>query len=146
MKPEQQIVTAFPDVTEESLQNIDMIILACDGVWDCKTNQEAVDFCSSKLKKGNKDGVKLSTILGNLMDECLATDIMNGKILNLETGLGCDNMTAVLVQLDKKFVCPQYSCKQLAKGKSRLNRNRKAQFEKSRSHQPVKFLLNRFGL
>ena len=79
MKPEQQIVTAFPDVTEEALQNIDMIILACDGVWDCKTNQEAVDFCSSKLKKGNKDGVKLSTILGNLMDECLATDIMNGN-------------------------------------------------------------------
>jgi serine/threonine protein phosphatase PrpC len=80
LKPEQQIVTAYPDITEESLSNIDMILLACDGVWDCKTNQEAIDFATSKIKKGSKD-VKLSTILGNLMDECLATDIMNGNFL-----------------------------------------------------------------
>jgi len=38
-----QIITAEPDITLTELQAGDrFFILACDGVWDCLTNQEAV--------------------------------------------------------------------------------------------------------
>jgi protein phosphatase 2C family protein 2/3 len=36
MKPEDQIVTAFPDILIEKITNdSDFIICACDGIWDC---------------------------------------------------------------------------------------------------------------
>lgn len=45
LPPEAQMITAEPDITVNALQPDDeFFILACDGVWDCLTNQEAVDF------------------------------------------------------------------------------------------------------
>ena len=31
---------------------VQFVILACDGIWDVKTNQQAVDFMMQKLYKG----------------------------------------------------------------------------------------------
>ena len=40
-----QAVSAFPDVRIEPMDaQTQFIILACDGIWDVKTSQEAVDF------------------------------------------------------------------------------------------------------
>lgn len=37
------MVTAFPDVTVEPLtKDVEFIILACDGIWDCKTSDEVI--------------------------------------------------------------------------------------------------------
>lgn len=37
------MITAEPDITATRLQEGDrFFILACDGVWDCLTNQQAV--------------------------------------------------------------------------------------------------------
>lgn len=78
LKPEEQMITAYPEVVEENLtDDCDFIILGCDGIWDCKTNQEAVDFVAERLKKNPK--AKLSKILEEMLDEILATDIYNGK-------------------------------------------------------------------
>ena len=39
MKPEDQIITAFPDITIEKITNdMDFIICACDGIWDCMSS------------------------------------------------------------------------------------------------------------
>jgi len=46
---EKQIITAFPDIVEETLTDKDIIILACDGIWDCMSNQMVVDFVNEKL-------------------------------------------------------------------------------------------------
>lgn len=36
MKPEDQVITAFPDITIEKITNeCDFIVCACDGIWDC---------------------------------------------------------------------------------------------------------------
>ena len=44
---------------------------------------------SEKMK--NNPGIKLSTIIEEIMDEILAKDLYN------ETGVGCDNMTCMII-------------------------------------------------
>ena len=39
LKAEDQIITAFPDITVEKIMNdSDFIICACDGIWDCMSS------------------------------------------------------------------------------------------------------------
>ena len=95
LKPEQQIISAFPDIKIESLdQDCDFAVLACDGIWDCKTNQEVCDFFSERLKK-NPNG-KISKMIEELYDEILAPDVFT------DTGVGCDNMSCIVIQFKKK--------------------------------------------
>jgi len=85
--PEEQMITAYPDLLEQELGEQDeFILLACDGVWDMMTWQQVVDFV--KQRKGTEP----SKILENLLDNCLAQDVGSSG------GLGCDNMTAILVE------------------------------------------------
>ena len=78
LPPEEQMITAFPDVVVEPLQDIDFIVVACDGVWDCMTNQEICDFINERLKRDPK--IKLSKIIEEIMDKILATDIYTGNL------------------------------------------------------------------
>jgi serine/threonine protein phosphatase PrpC len=78
LPPEEQMITAYPDIVVENLtSDCDFIIIGCDGVWDCKTNQEACDFVSERLKKN--PNMKLSKIVEELFDEILAPDIYTGN-------------------------------------------------------------------
>jgi len=91
LKPHEQIITCVPDVKIRELTPGDeFIILACDGVWDILTNEEAVAFVSQWLK--DHPGQPLSGACEAVLDRCLAPDPSNG--------LGCDNMTCIIVQLD----------------------------------------------
>ncbi|KRX83102.1 putative protein phosphatase 2C T23F11.1, partial [Trichinella sp. T6] len=93
--PKEQIVTAYPDVVSRSLTDADeFIVLACDGVWDVMTNQEVVDFCRERIAAG----LAPEKICEELLLQCLAPDCQMG-------GLGCDNMTVILVCLlrDKPY-------------------------------------------
>jgi serine/threonine protein phosphatase PrpC len=77
LSPEEQMITAFPDVIVENISSeCEFVILGCDGVWDCKTNQEAVDYVQARLKKN--PNAKLSKIVEDLFDEILAPDIYTG--------------------------------------------------------------------
>jgi len=80
IKPEEQMITAYPEVIEETISpDTDFIVIACDGIWDCMTNQEVGDFVYTKLKKN--PGIKLSKIIEDMLDNCLATDLYSGIIV-----------------------------------------------------------------
>lgn len=87
--PEEQIVTALPDITVTDITpETEFLVLACDGIWDVLTNQEVVDFIRPRIASK----MEPAQICEELMTRCLAPDCQMG-------GLGCDNMTVVLVCL-----------------------------------------------
>lgn len=84
----EQIVIAYPDVQSRPLtDDLEFIVLACDGVWDVMTNEEVVEFVRRRLL------YRLEPVLicEELITRCLAPDCQMGS------GIGCDNMTVILI-------------------------------------------------
>ncbi|KAJ5936934.1 Protein phosphatase 2C [Penicillium verhagenii] len=89
LSPEQQIVTAYPDVTVHDLtQDDEFLVIACDGIWDCQSSQAVVEF----VRRGIAAKQELYKICENMMDNCLASNSETG-------GVGCDNMTMTVIGL-----------------------------------------------
>ncbi|KAL8243514.1 hypothetical protein R6Q59_009772 [Mikania micrantha] len=97
LPPEKQILTANPDINiVELCEDDDFLILACDGIWDCMSSQQLVDFIHEQLKIESK----LSAVCERVFDRCLAP---------ISGGEGCDNMTMILVQFNKPKFGPSTS-------------------------------------
>ncbi|KAL3489781.1 phosphatase 2C-domain-containing protein [Aspergillus germanicus] len=89
LSPEQQIVTAYPDVTVHDVSDDDeFLVIACDGIWDCQSSQAVVEF----VRRGIAAKQDLYRICENMMDNCLASNSETG-------GVGCDNMTMIIIGL-----------------------------------------------
>jgi len=44
------MVTAFPDVVVKPFhKEVEFMVLACDGIWDCRTSDEVVQYYKNKL-------------------------------------------------------------------------------------------------
>lgn len=56
--PEIRVKEVFPE-------NGDFIIFACDGIWNCMSNQCTLDFIANRLKKN----AKLSSIAEDVSGE-----------------------------------------------------------------------------
>eukprot|EP00501_MAST-03F_sp_TOSAG23-6_P002063 GSMAST32.ASY1.ANO1.2154.1 assembled CDS len=88
----EQIITAEPDILKFKITDEDeFIILGCDGIWDCKTNQEAVDFVRPRLQSG----VPLEEVTEELLDSIICKDPSSTG------GIGADNMTFMIIKIDK---------------------------------------------
>ena len=110
LKPEEQMITANPDIKVVDFTNdIDFVIIGCDGIWDCLKNQEACDFVSKKLKDNPE--IQISKIVEDMLDTIVAKDLYN------ETGVGCDNMTCVVIVFKKGNVKETEKRKETEKGK-----------------------------
>lgn len=47
-------VTSYPEVRSYEINpQLDFVITACDGIWDCMTSQQAVDFVNMGKEKLN---------------------------------------------------------------------------------------------
>ena len=90
MPAEEQAVTALPDVLEHNLdtKNDEFIVLACDGIWDCLTSQQVIDF----VRRYVKENKSLTEICELMMNTCMAPT--SGG-----SGIGCDNMSVCIVAL-----------------------------------------------
>ncbi|GJN02559.1 hypothetical protein PR202_ga19921 [Eleusine coracana subsp. coracana] len=63
-----QAATAFPEVhTEERIAGTKFLVIACDGIWDCMTDQEVADCIKIYI-----DDVKPAAICVHLPDHCLS--------------------------------------------------------------------------
>lgn len=88
LPPEEQMISPLPDVQSMTLSPQDQfMIVACDGIWNSLSSEEACTFVSERLAENKK----LSTICEELFDHCLAPD-------TLGDGTGCDNMTCIIVK------------------------------------------------
>jgi serine/threonine protein phosphatase PrpC len=129
---EKMAVSGLPEVTKMEIKaDTQFVICACDGIWDCMTSQEAVDFVglakekisnyrpeksptktskkdkSSLRAKKDKKVAKMENAINNSKFKGLATvvemmmDMNCPKDLAVSEGLGADNMTAIIVEFKK---------------------------------------------
>lgn len=87
--PAKQMITAEPDIKSVTLNDEDeFVILACDGIWDCLTNEEAVKYVLDRID------TKTPTEIGaEMLNEIISIDPRETQ------GIGGDNMTVMIVDL-----------------------------------------------
>jgi len=85
LPPEKQAVTCVPDVTVTTrVAGMDeFLVIACDGVWDCKSSEEVMVF----LRNGKK---QMKDTVASLLDACVCPTLH-------ESGIGTDNMSILTV-------------------------------------------------
>ncbi|KAL4465972.1 hypothetical protein ABPG74_004209 [Tetrahymena malaccensis] len=84
--PEKTMITVVPDIKSKNLIATDrFLLMGCDGIWECKSNEELMEFIIQRLDRNTP----LKSILEELLDTILAKDCSEG--------IGCDNMTVILV-------------------------------------------------
>lgn len=89
---DQQMITALPDITINEIGSGDsFIVLACDGVWDVLSNQQCCDAIKDGLQQTQGD---VGLVCEMVLDRCLAKEA---------PGIGCDNMTIIIVVLKPAF-------------------------------------------
>lgn len=85
LPPEEQMITANPDIEKIKNENIDFIIMGCDGIWEVKSNKDMVEWVDKRLKENKEKGM----ILEDLLNELVA------KEKGMEYGM--DNMSSILI-------------------------------------------------
>ena len=72
---EEHPITSNPDVYEYDLpEDLDFVLMGCDGIWERKSNEEMVEWVYSKLGE-NKNTANLKEICSDLLKkECLSPD------------------------------------------------------------------------
>ena len=92
LKQEEQAVTCNPDILFENKSDYDdFIVIGCDGVWECISNEGMNGFIYDKFK--NSNNVNLCDIISEIFDRGISK---NGNEEN-----GCDNMTCLIIQFKK---------------------------------------------
>ena len=92
LKRHEQSVIAVPEISKiEDIDDIDFIIMGCDGVWDCVKRQMVCEFVDKEIRE-NPDK-NLSDILKVIFDRCVSP--VWGVVL------GTDNMSCIIIQFLK---------------------------------------------
>jgi len=85
--PQDQMITAEPDIMQIVLQAEDeFLLLGCDGIWDCLTNEQAVNFVQARI-----DTQTPIEIGAAMLDEIVSDDP------RITQGIGGDNMTIMII-------------------------------------------------
>ena len=69
------MITVVPEIKTEKLSsNCEFLLIACDGIWDCMSNQEAVDMVKEWQKSPSGKG-NLSKSMEDMFDKIIASDV-----------------------------------------------------------------------
>lgn len=91
LKPEEQMITAYPDVTVKELTpNVQYVLMGCDGVYETRSSADIGAFILSTVK--STSGIKLTEVASKLLDVLISPDCIKTG------GAGCDNMTSILIR------------------------------------------------
>jgi len=95
-QPEKQIITGVPDTRTIAWKvgKEDFLLMASDGIWECMTSQEVVNFVRARLPPAGTPRIRLVPVLEALMEACCANHPMQ------RGGLGCDNMSVVMIRFE----------------------------------------------
>ena len=97
-KPENQLVSPIPEVAVFQREEVEMIMLGCDGVWETKDTTDIIDEVSHRFNDLTNnhmltDAERLTKALEQFMDGNVA-----------KTKWGCegthDNMSSILIKLN----------------------------------------------
>eukprot|EP00413_Alexandrium_margalefii_P030533 CAMPEP_0204570210 /NCGR_PEP_ID=MMETSP0661-20131031/38185_1 /ASSEMBLY_ACC=CAM_ASM_000606 /TAXON_ID=109239 /ORGANISM="Alexandrium margalefi, Strain AMGDE01CS-322" /LENGTH=287 /DNA_ID=CAMNT_0051578381 /DNA_START=57 /DNA_END=914 /DNA_ORIENTATION=- len=95
-KPTEQKISGEAEVRCKPLTELDRyLLLGCDGIFEKVTSQELVDFILPRLRSQRRSWspAPLSAACSAFLDENVAKNPAK------EQGMGCDNMTLMLVDL-----------------------------------------------
>ena len=89
LKPEEQIISAFPDVVIRKIDpSLKFMLIGCDGIWETLSAQEICKLVDTRL--GNSKQAPITPVCEELLDKLLAS--------NTAEGTGCDNMSLVILE------------------------------------------------
>lgn len=90
---DKQLVIAVPEIIHvERDKSDEFVIVACDGIWDVLSNEEAVEFVRTERKTAKT----LEDVAKSLTQRCLAPAGPTGQP---SRPMGTDNMTVTIVAL-----------------------------------------------
>jgi protein phosphatase PTC2/3 len=101
LSPEDQAVTAAPEVTLHSRCSEDaFVILACDGVWDVMTNEEVGSFVAKRTEyyKSIASASSMTPVLPIVCDELLDECLTRGSQDNMSVTIVALSNTADAIQ------------------------------------------------
>lgn len=91
-------MTSFPDIKmHQFTEKTDFAVLGCDGIFEQKNNQQIV----SEIYKLMRRNLPLDKITETMLDMLCSPNI------NMTGGLGCDNMSLIIIDFRKNLPPPQ---------------------------------------
>jgi serine/threonine protein phosphatase PrpC len=80
----KELVIADPEITTTSLKDDDeFVVVACDGIWDVMSNDEAMEFVRGMLKKPNMTAQKVAEALTTKALQMRSSDNVSCLVLVL---------------------------------------------------------------
>ena len=133
LKPEDQMISAMPDIYTYKVKETDYIVIACDGVWNSKHPKDMTDDILKNW--GEECENKFSEKISNLFEM-----ILNDQQL-LKEKKNMDNMTMLVVKLNKKYKEKEYEPrpkKTDKKGKNVKDKKAPAKVEEKKTEEVPK--------
>lgn len=92
LKPEEQMISAEPEIKTLKIDNtFEFIVMGCDGIYESKTSQEIITFFRKEFEI---NGGKIKESIEKLLDITCSPDYIKTE------GLGCDNMTCIVIKFN----------------------------------------------
>lgn len=101
LPPELFQVTVEPELLIYDLQALSLpefVILACDGIWDCYTNNQLIGIIRKKLR----DRWSLQHVAEYILNDCIS-------MASSATGIGFDNMTLLIIAVHPGSTIEEWS-------------------------------------